>query len=321
MKRMKMSTMCRVLGVGCASMLLTVACGSNASTTGADLVTPDQAKAVLLSMVTLPSTAELVKRETGSLRAIDQASVSMSPPQSPDSSGGQTHNVTVWVAHQSSYPLSFLGYDHPAKPGATYAPILYFLTKATQSAPWVVDYFMVINSTPDVAVSSDGYAQVIPESRYGALLAAPNQLAKDYAAYRTAANSADAHEFAPGSSTTDLIDGDNKNVRQAEQQGGVTVSFAFAPTTDPVAAYLMKDGSALVLFGIRETVHVVAGKNPIVVSTDGKGINGPPPGKYHDTDQDVLQLFGVLDPPKTGTDKVSVQGFWAGSVRASGTKA
>ena len=308
------------------SMLAMVACGSGGSTKTADLLTPDQATAAALAHLQKPTLSAALKDDTGSLRAYDQANLTLNPLPSPEPTidPSITHHVTVWVAHQSSYPLSFLCLDSPTVPGGQALPTMFFFTKAAAASSWTVTYQVVLTAmanAPDVAIDSGGYAQVIPANRYSALLASPAQLGGDYSAYITAGNSADTHEFAPGPLTSQTIDANNQNIRGRAQQRGETETVSYVPSGDPVVAYLLNDGGALVLVGLRASAHLVATKAPITVSMDGKGISGPAPGKYHDITFERVVMNAFVDPPKNSTDRVAGIGANGGPIRSTGTPA
>jgi hypothetical protein len=327
---MTRATTARRVAVGVAltgCVLAMAGCGSSASATqGSDLLTPDQAKGVALEHMQQPTYSASIKNDAGSLRAIEQAGLVVNPLPTPEPTNdpGVGHNVIVWVAHQSSYPLSFLAFDAPTVPGAQALPQLYHFTKASKTAPWAADFQVLVpasSAAPDVALDSKGYATAIPTSRYASFRVSPANLAKDFAAYLQAGNSADAHEFAPGQITSTVIDGDNKLVRDEEQQKGATATLTFTPTDDESSAYLLSDGSALVLVGVRSQTHVVAGKTLITATKDGKGVVGPSPGKYKDTTNELLLLAAFIDPPKGGTAKVTGFGALSGPVRSTATPA
>ena len=314
-------------GVIAGSLLGMAACGSAGSSGGAaDLITPDQAKAVAMAHLQKPTQSATIADEVGSLRAIDQAGQALSPAKTPEPTQdpGIMHSVTVWVAHQSSYPLSFVCFDAPTATQGTALPVLLFFNKPTRSAPWSVSYQIFMNgmsAAPDVALDSGGYARVFPRARYGSLFVAPTQLANDYATYLTAGSSADTHEFAPGSYTSQVVDADNRNIRNIAQQKQETVTVTGAPTGDPVVAYLLNDGGAVVLFGTRVTTHAVATKAPITITHDGKGIAAPAPGRYRDTTAELLLLVAFIDPPRGSGDRLTGIGAFGGTVRATGTPA
>jgi hypothetical protein len=233
-----------------------------------------------------------------------------------------THDVTVWVGHQSGYPASFLCLDNPTVGGKPIVPNVYRLEKASASAPWRVSSQLLPttpSALPSLAVDGDGYAQVISSDRYGKFLASPASLSRDYAAYLTAGNSADDHEFAPGNMTSALIDNTNKAIRTAAQDHTQTVTTAWSPTGDPISVYLQNDGTAFVVLGIRSTTQIVAKSGAITVTKDGKGITGPAPGKYRDTTSVSILLVGFAVPAKGSNDRVAAVAAYGGTVSSTGT--
>lgn len=315
------------LRTGCAAVgvcLLMVACGSSAPRTS-ELVTPDQAKAVATAHVLKPLYSAMIKEDAGPARALAQAGLVLNPLATPEPTQDTrlNHNISVWVPHQTSYPVSFICYDGATAFGST-LPELYVFTKVSPASSWTVIYQMILNimsTAPDVALDSDGYAQVIPTSRDGAFLVSPVQVAADYGAYLQAGNSTDGHEFAPGPATSAVVERNNKRIREAAQTDGATLSYAFATTDDPVFAYLLNDGSALVLTNLRATRSEVATKGTITVSKDGKGITGPAPGNYRNITRDELLFAAFIVPPKRSADKVSGLGLGGGVIRSTATRA
>jgi hypothetical protein len=99
-----------------------------------------------------------------------------------------------------------------------------------------------------------------------------------------------------------------------------TISISYQPTDDPVDAYAMSDGGALVLVGLQETIDVVAGAAPIKVTADGKGVVAPAPGNYHDLTTVQLVLAAFTVPPKTSALKVTGIGLYLGPISTIGTK-
>jgi hypothetical protein len=285
------------------------------------VVTPEQAKQAYLALAQGP-TAAFLKAATGSLREIStaQASLLASPEAVPDPS--TTHDVTVWVGHQSSYPASFLCIDSMGVSGRPTTPYLFRLDRASASAPWTVSYQMQFASPADipaVALDGSGYAQSVSSERYGRFTASPASLARDYAAYLGAGNSTDDHEFVPGQFTSGLIDANNKVIRSAAQDKHVSVTESWSITGDPVAAYLLSDGGVLVLLGVRATAHAVPRSGTITIVQDGRGVTAPAPGKYRDTTTVSLLLAAFTVPPKGSADKVSAVAGYNGAVSSTGT--
>ncbi len=308
------------IAAACCAIMV-VACGSQAPAKAADVVTPDQAKQAFLHMAE-GSPAAFINATTGSLRQITLAQDRLTPVASaaatPDPSW--THDVTVWVAHQSQYPVSFLCVDNITVGGRQAAPNLYRLDKASASAPWTFSYQLLVPSPADVpslAVDSGGYAQVISSDRYGQFKVSPASLGRDFAMYLTAANSADDHQFAPGQYTSTLIDNDNNVIRTAAQEKAETVTTTWSPTGDPVTAYLLNDGGALVLIGVQASVHVVPRTGAITITKDGKGVTGPGPGRYRDTTTVTLLIAAFIVPAKGSTEKVSAVGGFVGPVSST----
>lgn len=297
------------------------ACGS--SNAAPDLITLAQAKQVALTWLHADNKAA-VAQEGGSVQRIDEADAAMNPPASSSAPDGQTHNATIWMAHQSRYPLTFLCVDTPAmERGQAPAQQLFRFSKASPTTPWTVthqDLLFSPASRPSLALDAAGYAQMVPAHDAGKLLASPAQLAADWVAYLSAGNLSDAHEFAPGPLTTGQIENNQKQVDAAAgQHDRLTTSYTVSD--DPVDAYLERDGSALVLVGITVTAHTVAQSGSIKVTQDGKGVAGPVPGSYRDITDVVLVLAAFTDPAKDGGSKAAAIGTYYGPVTATGTRA
>lgn len=311
---------------GCIALLagmVLAGCGSGARASS-DVVTPDQAKAVALAHVQARYVTDMMKDDVGELREIDRASLVARPLPSPEPTEPPlAHDVRVWVPHQSGYPASFLGYDALVLNGTVASGILYVFVKPSATSHWTTSFkaTLVTPTAPDVATDSSGWAQVIPPSRFDAFRVSPDQVGADYGAYLAAGNSTDAHEFAPGQVTSQAVDGMNTQIRQAARSSSVTVSFTFKPTGDPVFAYLLNNGGALVLSSLLGTIDNLATKDPMTVTADGKGVIGPPPGKYSRVTTDQAYLVAFVVPPKGSSDKVTVIGAVNGPIQSIGTKA
>lgn len=312
-----------------AACLLTMAgCGSGSPAHRSDLVTPDQAKGIALAHLSKPTYSAGLKEDTGPLRVIEEAGLRLNPLPTPEPTvdPGIGHNVIIWVAHQSSYPLSFLAFDSPTVPGAQALPQLLRFIKASASSPWTVNFQVLLDlaaTAPDVATDANGYAQEIPASRYGSFTVPPSRLAKDYAAYLSAGAGADATEFAPGGYTSGVIDGDNKLIRMRQQENKQAVTVSFTPSSDPISAYLLNDGGALVLVGVQSMTHVTPLKagGVLTVTKDGMDVAGPAPGKYRDWTNELILLAALVDPAKGSAGKVSGLGAISGPVRSLSTPA
>jgi hypothetical protein len=309
---------------GCA--LLIAACGSSsgASNAAPDLVTPDQAKQAFQTLVRGTSSSFL-RQETEPLRSIDQAGLVVNPPPSPEPTlpPGISHHVTVWISHQRAYPVSFLCLDKVTSSGQAVPPQLFRLVKVSASAPWTVSHQVLLlgpTNVPSMALDSSGYAQVVTPDRYGELLVSPAQLTSDYAAYLTAGNGADNHEFAPGAVTSMQADAVKKIGSQATAHTAVTKTIS--PLDDPVQAYLLRDGGALVVTGVRWALRTVAdGTGTLDITKDGKGVLAPAPGRYRDVTSVTMELLAFTVPAKGSKDKVNGLGIYSGPVSSTGTRA
>ena len=315
----------RLLGASCAGALL-IGClaGCGSASASSDLITLAQARAVAQTWLHA-SDATQVSEERGSLQRIDEAMalVRTGPAPTPDPQVGED---TIWVAHQSRYPISFLCFDKPAASAGRAMAVegqLFRFSKASASAPWTVTHqgvLLSLGSRPSLALDSSGYAQIVSPQDYGKFKVSPAQVGRDWGAYLQAANGSDAREFAPGPLTTQAIQ-DDKQQNDAGVAKHYNYSYAYAPTDDPVDAYLLRDGGALVLLGLQVTTHIVAQAAPIQVTQDGKGVSDPAPGWYHDVTYVALALALFTTPPKDSAVKVTGIGAYTGTVTATGTKA
>jgi hypothetical protein len=316
----------RLVALGCAGGIAVTGlsgCGSSASASGNDLVSLKQAKQVALDYLHTNPVAE-VDQERGALQRIDQATNAFRTPGPAPTPDTHIHDVTVWLAHQSQYPISFVAFDKPLLQGQTSAGQLFRFSKTSASAAWTVthqDLLLSIASRPAVALDSEGFAQLVPASDYGKLSVSPAAVGKDWAAYLAARNVGDAHEFAPGSYTTGNIESTKKQIDDFAAQHS-TLTLTYTASQDPVDAYVLKDGSALVLAGIEVNSRNVANAGSSIKQTeDGKNISGPPAGSYREVDNTTLVLAAFTVPPKGSTVKVSVIGAYYGLVAAKGIPA
>jgi hypothetical protein len=306
----------------CCGLLTAVAaagCGSSGGNT--DLLTPDQAKQAAQTFFKAGVSMQ-IKEESGSLQRIDQAHAIVEPLPSPEPTQNPANHsdLTIWIAHQSSYPVTFLCLDKISN-GTQQGLSLFRFSKSDESSTWRVshqDALISVAALPSVALDSKGFAQLIPQSEYGKLAVSPTKVAGDYAAYMVTGNSADAHEFAPGPLTSGQIDQDNKNIA-TDAKSHVALSFAFSQSNDPVDAYALRDGGALVLVGLTWTTKAVASPAPIVVTKDGNGIVAPAPGKYRAVTGTTLVLAAFSVPPKGSIAKIAGLGAYSGPVSSMAT--
>ena len=312
----------RWVAAGCAATLLTAAlagCGSASAAT--DLITPAQARTIVQTWLHASYSAQ-VDAERGSLQRIDRATNLLRTGPAP-TTDTRPHDDTIWVAHQSQYPITFLCFDKPLTGGGQTNPgQLFRFSRTSPTAPWTVthqDELISLGSRPAVALDSAGYAQLAPAQDYGKFLVSPAKLGHDWAAYLQSGNAADAREFAPGVLTTQAI-ATNKQTISSNASKQYALSYSYVPTGDPVDAYVLRDGSALVLVAIEQTAHTVAGKDPIKVTGDGKGVVAPGPGSYHDLTQVSLVLAAFTIPPKGSAVKVSGIAAYFGPVSATATR-
>lgn len=321
----RMST-ARWVGGGCAVALLTASlagCGSANAAGGADVITPAQARTVAQAYLhsTVPSQ---IDQERGSLQRIDKSVDLLRTPGPAPTPDSRTQDATVWVPHQSQYPITFLCLDKALMGGGQTSPGQFFrFSKASATAAWTVthqDSLVSIGSRPAVALDSAGYAQLAAPQDYGKFLVSPAKLAHDWAAYLAAGNATDAREFAPGNLTSGAIQGNKQQIANSAKSQ-FTLTYSYVPTDDPVDAYVLKDGSVLVLVGIQQTAHTVAGKDPIKVTGDGKGVTYPAAGSYRDLTQTTLVLAAFTIPPKGSAVKVSGIAVYDGPVSATATRA
>jgi hypothetical protein len=315
----------RSIAIGCCGLLV-IACGSGSespSRAGADLVTPDQAKQAALAYVHAGLSAEIAA-EAGSLRRIDDAMAVVNPIPSPAPTLNPKarYDVTVWVAHQSHYPLSFLCLCRTTIPDQNLLPQLFRFSKAEPAAPWIVSYQLQLPlaAVPSLALDGSGYAQLVTPDQFDKFLVSPARLSSEYVAYLKAGDSADSHQFASGDVTSRVIDAMNNEI-SAHKAAHANMTVSLSPTEDPVDAYRLRDGSALVLLGVSVTAHVVATSAPLKVEKDGKGVAGPAPGAYRDVTTDSLNLVGFSVPPKGSSAKIAGLGVYSGLVRSTATPA
>ncbi len=313
----------RLIGSACAGALAAgclAACGS-ANAAVSDLLTPAQAKVVLQAWLHAPMDAQ-VAQESGSLQRVDQAHAALSTPGPSPMADRGLHDDTIWVAHQTRYPISFLVFDRPLVGGGQISSgQLFRFSKQSASAAWQVthqDELFANVAKPAVTVDADGYAQTVSTGDYGRLMVSPAKLAADWATYLQAQDVSDTREFGPGPLTTDHITG-NKKDAASDASKHYSYTYTYAPTNDPVDAYRLADGGALVLVAIEATDHIHANAEPVSVTTDGKGITDPAPGSYRDVTRVLLVLGAFSVPPKGGTAKVTGVGVYFGPVTATGT--
>src|SRR5579885_1622414 len=99
----------RVLAVGLVGGPVVgglAACGGGAAAS-ADIVTPGQAGAVAQAYLRGDLAAE-VAEESGSLARIDRGLMALRTPGPQPTADSQAHSETIWITHQSDYPVSFL---------------------------------------------------------------------------------------------------------------------------------------------------------------------------------------------------------------------
>jgi hypothetical protein len=287
-------------------------------------LTPDQGKQVATAWLHANLATE-VGQERGSLQRIDQAVNLLRTSQpTPDAS---PHEDTIWLAHQGQYPLTFLCFDKPRLPAQQMqmmSPSMFRFYKADAHAPWTVTHQVTLvsaGSRPAVAVDSAGYAQAVPADQYDKFIASPGRVASDFATYLSRGNSTDTHEFAAGPLTSAVIENTKKRVADTAAQHN-TLSATYTSTDDPVDVYLLRDGGALVLFGIKATDHLVAAAGgSISVTEDGKGVTAPAPGKYRELTTVELVLAAFSVPPKGSSAKVAPLGIYTAPVSTVGTPA
>jgi hypothetical protein len=318
------TSMTRRIAAACLGTLLAgglAACGS-VSASASSLITVAQARTVAQLWLHADNAAEL-DQLSGSLQRIDHAAERLRTPGPDPTPDQRVHDDTIWMAPQSKYPLSFLCFDKPLSgPGKSSSLQLFRFSKASAAAPWKVTHaviFASVTSRPAVALDASGFAQTVSPKDYGKYLVSPARLAYDWAAYLQAGNASDAAEFAPGVLTTQQIQANQKQVSDNAAKHYV-FTHAYAPTDDPVDAYVLKDGSALVLVGLEQTSHVVAQQDPMTVTEDGKGVVGPAPGTYRESTTVVLVMATFTDPAKGSTQKVSGTGAYFGPVTTTATK-
>jgi hypothetical protein len=88
-----------------------------------------------------------------------------------------------------------------------------------------------------------------------------------------------------------------------------------------VDVYLLRDGGALVLVGIKVTEHLVATAGSIDVPQDGKGVTAPAPGKYRELTTVELALAAFSVPPKGSAARVAALGVYSGAISTTGIPA
>lgn len=312
----------RLLAAGCAAALTTgclSGCGS--AKAASDVITLAGAKAVAQSWIHAALATEIAQ-EGGSLQRIDESFEAMRTPGPTPTPDPLVHEDDIWMAHQSGYPVSFLCIDRSVASGQSTAGQMFRFRKADAASPWTVthqDRFLSLGSRPRPVLDADGYAHIVPAADYGRFLASPAKLGADLAAYLQANNASDGREFAPGEMTTGWLD----QLKQLVDSGAaqhVATTFSFAATDDPVDAYLLSDGGALVLTGVQMTVRRVASSGSITVTDDGKGVMGPAPGSYHEVTTILLALGAFVVPPKGSAAKVSGIGIYSGTVATTAAK-
>src|SRR5258708_18272922 len=136
----------RSIALGCCSLLILAGCGASATTTP-DLLTPDQGKKVALDWLHSNLGAE-ISVERGSLQRLDQAvNLVRIPPMPLTSTDTRNRDDTIWMPHQSQYPLTFLCLDWPRVPGQQTVPQLIRFYKADAQARWTVTHQVQLLST------------------------------------------------------------------------------------------------------------------------------------------------------------------------------
>jgi hypothetical protein len=189
--------------------------------------------------------------ESGPLGAIDAAGVRSAHTLHPQGASSYTplvlSDTKFLIPKQVGWPKFFVA--DAASNRAKDSRWLLLFRRGSAAEPWKADYLAVISpdALPPLATDQDGYLLPVPAAQTG-LLVQPGQLSAAYSDYLQ--SGADADDFAPGGSTTQVRADRAARARTADSvtqyADQADTSGDFAP-----AALRTKDGGALVFFGTR----------------------------------------------------------------------
>lgn len=225
--------------------------------------------------------------------------------------------VSVYVPHQSQYPLGFLARIETvsASTSGESSSVYYHFGRAAAGARWLADFSSVADTRSPIRFALDqaGYANILPIDAAGYVVQ-PRDAASALNDYLTSGleSGTPSGPFVPGKHTSGVVKSLRDSYDGLDNQGyEPSGDFAVREFT---RAYRAADGSPVVLFAVEATSRLaLKARNEtsvtcIVQSADHLQQWGGlvPSGRYSEIDfVDLLQLI-ALDPRRGPNGRVDV---------------
>ena len=235
--------------------------------------------------------------------------------------------IDVLTVRTTKYPRYFIALIKDTYQGGDTGkrPALY--VQEAKGDPWLWDRYLAdpLKGFPQFAVDKDGYVRTDVQARK--LLFNPETAPDELAEFLTLgfAPPENADLFAASEDTTGYREDTLDYLEDFGEAGGFPGyegSFVATPSAHDVFIFRLKDGSALVSFGITSVTKVSHREpNPeIAIDQDGARDTLDPrvaPGLYREFTENALEDFTVLVPTKRSRKKATAINFLYGPISVS----
>jgi hypothetical protein len=232
--------------------------------------------------------------------------------------------VKAFTVRSTSYPQYFLAQVETTLEGGIVDRSVDLFVRESKKGDWLWERSIADPKAgwPKFQVDKDGY--VPAEVNTKKLSIDPEAVPAELATYLSGAEPPANESLFDESIGTDGYRADVAEFAFSGWPEGLTPTFVGAPSEHEVLTFPLKDGSALVTFGLQTTFHLTAGNDlPDTVldwSTPDASIDPRiAPGLYWDIVLEGLEAFSVVVPTKNSGDGLTAIPVLYGPLAARGT--